>query len=208
MNDDRQHFGLCLRNREPGWISLSRESGTWRGIGINSSLEGHIEPMQRKIGLNPMSNFTFSGARRAQQIMDEPLVDQPSPEALKAMLPGYSLTILAPINHPEYSGLWANIWRDPRGGLSTRKDSRFVAAILLDQIDKWFAFFGPKKIETGRAGAVELWVRREWSASALLPDEFPAAKSHPQAFLDAKAAHMARQAKRKSKRVPTAGAAA
>lgn len=200
MTAERPQLALCLRNRDPGWISMNRDGGTWKGTGITSSLEGVVAPMLRQVGINPAHDYTFSCARRAEQVMENLVEEQPTAEALKATLPGYSITILMPIDSPHYPRLWACCWRDPRSGLVA--NNRFAESTLLEQIEQYFVFYTPARIQTGRAGALELWVRRNWSASELLPDAFPGPKGHPQSFIDAKAAYDAkRAAKRKGKPV-------
>jgi hypothetical protein len=213
VTDASPHLALCLRNTEPGWLGLSREAGSWRGTGVMQSLDGVVPPMLRQIGLNPAADFTFSCARRAAQVMDATYADPMTVEELKGILRGYSVTILAPINSPHYPGLMAIIWRDPRGGVTISK--RFAEQTLLDEVERYFESYGAlgasagKRIESGRAGAIELWIRRNWSASEMMPEAFPGPKGHPQAFLDARAAYEARRAKAKGKgkRPPAAAAA-
>jgi hypothetical protein len=193
----RQRFALCPRNFDaPGWLHLSREDGEWAVLGMDTrSLAGMLEPTILKLARNPQADFTFSFARDANTLMANAVDEQPTPAELRGMLVGSSVTILCPVASEHYPNLWANLWRNPKGGLSTSKTSRFVEQLLIDQIRSWFDFFGAKKIETGRAGAVELWIRRTWRASEILPDEFPAPQQHPKSFTDAKAAYDARKAK-------------
>jgi hypothetical protein len=179
VSTDRQHLSLCLRNLNAGWLTLlgpCGDVGNWRAIACGAqSLDAHIEPVLRRIGITPSIDFTFSCARNANQVMESPLHEErPTIEVLKTILPGYSISVPCPIAHPDYPDIWASIWRDPRGGLSTEANTRFADSVLIDQIEEWFKFYTPKRIETGRAGALELYVRRNWSASALLPAQFPA----------------------------------
>ena len=175
----RQHFGLCPRNFDaPGWLHLSREDGEWTVLGMDTrSLAGMLDPTILKLARNPHADFTFSFARDANALMANAVDEQPTADDLRTMLPGHSITLLCPVGSEHYPNLWANLWRNPKGGLSASKTSRFVEGVLIDQIGSWFDFYGAKKIEGGRCGAVELWVRREFKACDLLPDEFSSPSS-------------------------------
>lgn len=172
------HVALCRRNREPGWLVMIKdeEGGGWSVASVSSlrSLAATFDEALRLLSRNPVADFSFS-MRTAFAVIDLPAEEMPKPARLKTALPRVSIAILLPEH--DGSDRWASIWRDPRGGLSTRgKSSLFMVATLQDQIQKWLAFYGPARIEKGQIGQLELWVRRTWAADALLPDDFPPPK--------------------------------
>lgn len=88
--------------------------------------------------------------------------------------------ILADLRGVDGADLWVQVWRDPRGGLSTLSKSRFVSRMVFDEVGRWFAFYDPKKIEYQKSTPLELWLRHDWSAVSLFPEEeFPAPKPLP-----------------------------
>jgi hypothetical protein len=202
-----QHFALALRNREPGWLALSRENGTWRGVGMTQSLLGLIEPTIMQLVRNPVADFSFSGGRTASVTMGHLVEEQPSAESLRSLMPGRSITVLLPIGSEHYGGnMWCTLWRDPRGNLSAPPNARYADTLALSKIREWFEFYDPSMIEKGRKGALELLLRRNWKASEILPEEFPGPRPHPESFHRDKAAYEAKRAAKKRKGRPVKAA--
>ena len=206
-----QIFALTQRNGDQqGWLHLAREGtgAVWECLGMHANLGAMVDAALVKQARYPKSDFSFSFPRSGSEFMALPFDEQPSADEIKAVLPGYSLTFLLPIGHKDYApGLWAHVWRDPRGGLSSPRRARFVEQVLVNELRAYFSFYTPQRISQGRAGAIELHARHDWSASKWLgEDVFPSRKPQPKSFLDARDAHEARRAKRNGKPIKPAEA--
>ena len=171
------HIALCRRQRGSGWVIAIRSDGAWRPASASAvqRLEHMIDETIRLMAEHPTADVSFS-TRPVSMVMSDTF---DTPDRLLTALPRTSMSVLL----PERAGAdrWVTLWRDPRGGLSTRgRLSRFASKLLADEMRAWFAFWELRDIEKDQIGLpLELWVRRGWHANALLPDDFPEPQSGP-----------------------------
>jgi hypothetical protein len=174
-----RHLGIFRSSDGSGdWITAYADGTGWRVLdgGASRSLQVLVEDTLRQIKSHPTADFSFS-TRPAATVLRE-LPD--TSDGLRSAAPGASITLLLPEGQDHEPSRWNRIWRDHRGGLTTPgKSSRFMVATLLDQVSAYFTFGeGFKGFE--RAAIVsELWIRRSWRGTELLPEAFPAPVPFP-----------------------------
>ncbi len=171
------HIALCRRQGGSGWVIAVRSDGAWRPASASAvqRLEHMIDETIRLMAAHPTADVSFS-TRPVSMVMADTF-DTPDP--LPTALLRTSISVLLP--ERAGSDRWVTLWRDRRGGLSTRgRLSRFASKLLADEMRAWFTFWGPLSIDKDQVGVpLELWVRRGWCADALLPDDFPKPQSGP-----------------------------
>ncbi len=165
------HIALCRRQGGNGWVIAVRGDGAWRPASASAvqRLAHMIDETIWLMAAHPTADISFS-TRPVSMVMSDTF---DTPDRLPTGLPRTSISVLLP--ERTGSDRWVTLWRDPRGGLSTRgRLSRFASKLLADEMRAWFAFWELRDIEKDQIGVpLELWVRRGWSATALLPDDFP-----------------------------------
>jgi hypothetical protein len=172
------HFAVCRANNDATtWLSIYGDASGWHVGSSSASLKSHIDGLIDAVKKHPLADVTFT-TRQAVDFLAQPL--PATSDSLREFLPGASIMVLAPVGGVADDDMWGRLWRDPRGGLSTPgRSSFFRAATLGDAVQSYFAF-GQGLKEFEKPGFPrELWVRRSWSAAAILPEQFPPPRPLP-----------------------------
>jgi hypothetical protein len=104
-------------------------------VGV-ASAEGVVKAALKMLHADPTADFSFT-ERRATQLLDDPLVEDPA--KLLHAAPGTSVELFAPEGRPGDDSMWATAWRNPLGGLSSAGiQTRFREQSLVDRVTAWF----------------------------------------------------------------------
>ena len=153
------HIALAHRNAAPGWVIMGTEGPEWLAERVEERLP--LEDMLREalalLAQHPEADFTFS-TRKARDIEAAPFDRLADLSDITSRLERAAITVMVPMG-------------DSRWRILQRAQGIFQHANTFSASDVHTFLRSPadaSAIERGLSGPIEVWLRRQWSAEAVL----------------------------------------